>query len=124
MKILTINTHSLQETNGAQKLEWLIQGILREKPDVIAMQEVNQTMWADPVDPANLVGQYPVPGAVTVRADNYAAEVALRLRQAGLAVSWAWLPVKIGYGKYDEGVALFSLGRAIRAIDTFPISNK
>ena len=122
MKILTINTHSLQEANGTQKLDWFIQGILREMPDVIAMQEVNQTMWADPIDSSMLVGQYPVPGAVTIRTDNYAAEVAFRLRQAGLEVSWAWLPVKIGYSKYDEGVAILSLGRGIRVIDTFPIS--
>ena len=39
MKILTINTHSLQEANGAQKLDWFVDGILREKPNVIAMQE-------------------------------------------------------------------------------------
>ena len=122
MKILTINTHSLQEANGAQKLDWFVEGILREKPDVIAMQEVSQTMWADPIHPSMLAGQYPVPGAVTVRADNYAAEVAFLLRRAGLEVSWTWLPVKIGYGRYDEGVAIISLGRAIRAIDTIPVS--
>lgn len=122
MKILTINTHSLQESNGAKKLDWFIQGVLQEMPDVIAMQEVSQTMWADPINPSMLEGQFPVPGAVTVRADNYAAEVAFRLRRAGLAVSWAWLPVKIGYGRYDEGIAVISLGRAIRAIDTIPVS--
>lgn len=122
MKILTINTHSLQESNGAQKMDWFIQGILREMPDVIAMQEVNQTVWADPVDPVRLTGQYPVPGAVTVKADNFAADVAMALRRFGVEVHWVWLPIKIGYGKYDEGVAVLSLGREIRAIDTIPIS--
>ena len=38
MKILTINTHSLQEENYEQKLQWFIEGILKEKPDIIAMQ--------------------------------------------------------------------------------------
>lgn len=122
MKILTINTHSLQESNCAQKMDWFIEGILREMPDVIAMQEVNQTVWADAIDSRMLEGQFPVPGAVTVRADNYAARVAARLRQASVDVSWVWLPIKIGYDKYDEGVAILSLSRKIQCIDTFPIT--
>ena len=122
MKILTLNTHSLQEENYPRKLDDFVAGVLREKPELIAMQEVNQTMTAPPLDPALLEGQYPIPGAVTVRADNHAAQVALRLRQAGVPVSWVWLPIKIGYGRYDEGVAILSLGRPIHAVDTFPIS--
>ena len=43
MKILTINTHSLQEENYEQKLCWFVESILKERPDIIAMQEVNQT---------------------------------------------------------------------------------
>ena len=42
MKILTLNTHSLQEENYEQKLNWFVEGILKERPDIIAMQEVNQ----------------------------------------------------------------------------------
>ena len=122
MKILTLNTHSLREENYPQKLEWFIEGILREKPDIIAMQEVNQTASAGDMDPEMLAGQYPVPGCVRIRQDNHAAQVAYRLRQAGIACSWAWLPIKRGYGKYDEGVAILSLGRAIRCVDQFPIS--
>ena len=57
-----------------------------------------------------------------IRKDNHAANVAYRLRQAGLECWWAWLPIKLGYGKYDEGVAILSIGRKIRCIDQFPIS--
>lgn len=122
MKILTLNTHSLQEENYRQKLDWFIEGILKEKPDLIALQEVNQTAGAVDMDPAMLEGQYPIPGCVKILQDNHAAQIAHRLNQAGIPCSWAWLPVKLGWGKYDEGVAILSLGRKIRCVDQFPIS--
>ena len=122
MKILTLNTHSLQEENYSSKLEWFIEGILREKPDIIAMQEVNQSTAEDLIPKKMLEGQYPVPGCMKIRKDNHAANVAYRLRQAGIDCYWAWLPIKLGYGKYDEGVAVLSLGRKIRCLDQFPIS--
>ena len=122
MKILTLNTHSLQEENYQQKLSWFVEGILKEKPDIIAMQEVNQTANAEVMDLEMLEGQYPIPGSMKIRQDNHAAQVAYRLRQAGIECYWAWLPIKLGYGKYDEGVAIVSLGRKIRCVDKFPIS--
>lgn len=39
MKILTLNSHSLREENYEEKLQWFVEGILREKPDIIALQE-------------------------------------------------------------------------------------
>lgn len=122
MKILTLNTHSLQEDNYQQKLEWFVEGILKEKPDIIAMQEVNQTANAELMELDMLKGQYPIPGCMKIRNDNHAAVVANRLRQAGIDCYWAWLPIKLGYDKYDEGVAILSLGRKIRCVDKFPIS--
>lgn len=122
MKILTLNTHSLQEENYQQKLEWFVEGILKEKPDIIAMQEVNQTANAELMEVEMLEGQYPVPGCMKIRQDNHAAQVAYRLRKAGIECYWAWIPIKLGYDKYDEGVAILSLGRKIRCVDSFPIS--
>ena len=122
MKILTLNTHSLQEENYRQKLEWFVEGILKEKPDIIAMQEVNQTAAEALMEVELLEGQYPIPGCMKIRRDNHAAVVASLLRQAGVACYWAWLPIKLGYGQYDEGVAILSLGRRIRCVDQFPIS--
>lgn len=122
MKILTLNTHSLLEKDYEQKLEWFVEGILREKPDIVAMQEVNQSFNAELMETDQLEGQYPVPGCMPIRADNHAAQVARRLRQLGLNCYWAWIPVKLGYGRYDEGVAVLSLGRPIRSVDAFPIS--
>ena len=57
MKILTLNTHSLQEENYADKLNRFVEGILKEKPDIIAMQEVNQTANAELIPEAMLEGQ-------------------------------------------------------------------
>ena len=122
MKILTLNTHSLQEENYSQKLDWFVEGILKEKPDIIAMQEVNQTADGELMDPEQLEGQYPIPGCMKIRQDNHAAQVACRLRQAGIDCYWAWIPIKLGYDKFDEGIAVLSLGRKIRCIDKFPIS--
>ena len=122
MKILTLNTHSLLEENYQQKLDQFIEGILQEMPDIIALQKVNQSADEEDLDPEMLEGQYPVPGCMRIRRDNHAAQVAWRLRQAGVECSWAWIPIKLGYGKFDEGVAILSLGRKIRCVDQFPIS--
>ena len=122
MKILTLNTHSLQEENYQQKLNWFVEGILKEMPDIIAMQEVNQTAGTELMDLEMLEGQYPIPGCMPICRDNHAAVVANRLRQAGIECYWVWLPIKLGYDKYDEGVAILSLGRPIRCVDKFPIS--
>ena len=122
MKILTLNTHSLQEDHYRQKLDSFIEGILKEMPDIIALQEVNQTADAALMDVEMLAGQYPIPGCMKIRSDNHAAVVANHLRQAGVECYWVWLPIKLGYEKYDEGVAVLSLGRKIRCVDKFPIS--
>lgn len=122
MKILTLNTHSLLEDDYQQKLSWFVEGVLREMPDIIALQEVNQSAIGEDIDPELLEGQYPVPGCMHIRRDNHAAQVAHRLRQAGIECSWAWIPLKLGYGKFDEGVAILSLGRKIRCVDQFPVS--
>lgn len=123
MKILTLNTHSLLEENYPQKLNWFIEFILRERPDLIALQEVNQSMSAAEIDPALLEGMVPIPGAsIPVRSDNHAAHAAHLLRRAGLHPSWTWLPVKISYDRFDEGLALLSLCEPIAEIHSIHLS--
>ena len=48
MKLMTLNTHSLVEPGYENKLKLFAEAVLREQPDVIALQEVNQSM----VEPA------------------------------------------------------------------------
>ena len=124
MKLLTLNTHSLHGGDWEQKLEWFVQGILEKKPDIIALQEVNQTITAQEADDTLKEGQTVVSELVRVKQDNFTAQAAYRLRQLGVDCFWAWLPVKIGYDRYDEGTAILSIGRKIRKTAVFPISQK
>ncbi|MBQ8378789.1 MAG: hypothetical protein IJX42_06640 [Oscillospiraceae bacterium] len=47
MKLMTLNTHSLVEENYEKKLDTFVKGVISEKPDIIALQEVNQSIDAD-----------------------------------------------------------------------------
>ncbi len=123
MKLLTINTHSLQVEDYETKLEQFVQWVLAEKPDIIAMQEASQTAAAEPIAEPYRFRQVPVPDVMDLRADNHAAQVAYRLNRAGLECHWVWLPIKVAYEKNDEGVAILSLGRPIEEIHWFPVSN-
>ena len=93
MKLLTLNTHSLQEENYAEKLEWFIDRILTEQPDVIAMQEVNQTISAPKAPPHMHRGLMQLSHGVPLREDNHAAVIAKRRHLAGISCAWAWLPI-------------------------------
>lgn len=87
------------------------------------MQEVNQSMNAPKIAQEFLRGFVETAGTkVVIRKDNHAAQVAYRLEQAGICCSWAWIPLKVGYGIYDEGLAVFSLKRPIMETDAFTIS--
>lgn len=122
MKLFTLNTHSLQEAESDRKLSQLAHFLSRERPDVIALQEVSQTRSALPAPPEMRQGYVPAAPGVILRQDNYGMHLAALLRAHGLESSWTWLPVKLGYDQYDEGLALLSLGRPIRRIDAFRIS--
>lgn len=102
MKLLTINTHSLIERDSEKKLKILAQAISEEMPDVVAMQEINQT--------ASLPGKYDncFVTSSAVKDDNYAASLLENLKKRGIDYSAAWLPIKNGYKKYDEGTAILS----------------
>lgn len=46
MKLLTLNCHSWQEENQLQKIKYLAEIINEKKYDVIALQEVSQSIEA------------------------------------------------------------------------------
>ncbi len=122
MKLITINTHSLIEENYQEKLKKFVDFICREQPDIIAMQEVNQSSHSS-VCNKDLKGYAPISDkTVPIRQDNHALQAAFLFHVQGLEYYWTWLPVKIGYGKYDEGVAIFSK-TPITDIDYFYISS-
>ena len=43
LRLLTLNTHSWQEADNASCLRYVAEAVLAEHPDVIALQEVNQS---------------------------------------------------------------------------------
>ena len=47
---MTLNTHSLEEEDYEAKLHAFAEGVCRAEPDIIALQEVNQTQTSSPVD--------------------------------------------------------------------------
>lgn len=109
MRLLSINTHSIIEKNYQEKTKNFIAQIAKLQPDIIAMQEVNQTSGSLEAAPDLQRGrckngreQQPL------RRDNHAAQAAAALRERGIEYYWTWLPMKLGYGRYDEGLALFS----------------
>lgn len=108
MRLLTLNTHSLVELDYELKRRCFVTQILREPPDVIALQEVNQSCDAPPIPPEALVGLVPCREAIVIRQDNPMAAITAELYQEGLAYQWSWLPIKKGYGRYDEGIAVMS----------------
>lgn len=147
MKILSMNVHSLIETEEEKKLLQFADMVAAEQPDLIGLQEVSQTRSAPAAgslagvpegleetdDRAGVHGQgrperepegqelralegYTACGErkgehrspVLLRRDNYALRLAARLRELKTPYYWTWIPVKLGYGKYDEGLALFS----------------
>ncbi len=108
MKLMTLNSHSLEEPDYENKLLAFVNAVVREAPEVIALQEVNQ-----------LAGE--ITDSPPVRTDNHAFRAAGLLSQRGLHYHWTWLPCKVGYGRYDEGLALFSR-RPILKIHQFYIS--
>lgn len=123
MKIITLNSHSIVEKNYNEKLNIFVDVILKEKPDIFALQEVNQSIILPEVAPDSLKGYVPCTEVPThIREDNHALKVANLLRQSGLPYEWVWIPLKVGYGKYDEGIAIFSLSPIVETRQ-FYISN-
>lgn len=123
MKLLTLNAHSLLEADYERKLVYFAEYVIREQVDLIALQEVNQSMSAPEAESWLLEGQYTLQEEQRpVRADNHAAWAAFLLRQAGVDCRWAYLPVKRGYGRFDEGLAILSVNREIVCADVQTIS--
>ena len=123
MKILTLNIHSSHYENENRKLDDLVEGILRETPDLIAIQQANQSATARAMHPCLLTGLYDLPGGVVIREDNLAAQLAFRLRETGMNCSWIWLPVCLNERDQDAGIAILSLKKQIRNADVIPISH-
>ena len=122
MKLLTLNTHSLEEPGYVEKTEKFIERLVKEQPDIVALQEVNQSQNEAELQDVMLDGYTRCGGfELPVRADNHAAYVVKELRKRGIYYDWTWISAKTGYGKYDEGMALLSR-KPIARVQQFLIS--
>lgn len=109
MKLITLNTHSLIEPEYEKKLGYFLDMIIREQPDIFALQEVNQEASEEIIPDQMLCGFHRCDGfTVPVRKGNHAARISEALREKGFVYEWVWVSAKLGYEKYDEGLALFS----------------
>lgn len=110
MKLITLNTHSLVEECYEEKLESFVQVIIKEQPTLFSLQEVNQSLESLEADAPNKEGYVAIKGEnIIIREDNHALNVARLLARVGLRYEWTWVPIKVGYGMYEEGLAIFSL---------------
>lgn len=105
MNCLTLNSHSLMGDYASIQVATLTDFIAAEAIDVIALQEVNQTLTAAPLT-AN--DHYLAVTRTPLRADNFALQVIAALAERELNYYFSWLPCHIGYDRYDEGVALLT----------------
>lgn len=119
MKLLTLNIHGALPEDG---LRQVVRAIRAELPTVIALQEVSQLMEAPPAPVEEYPGYIPAQQGIPLRVGNPAAQLACGLRAAGMNCSWTYLPVKIGQGVYDEGLALLAPQGRIAAVASRCIS--
>ncbi|MGG0753167.1 endonuclease/exonuclease/phosphatase family protein [Brevibacillus laterosporus] len=96
MRLLTLNCHSWQESDQHTKLVELADTIVEHAYDVIALQEVSQSIDAVVIEDH-------------IKADNYAYLLLQELQKRGLdGYRMIWDFCHIGYGVYEEGVALLT----------------
>ncbi|WP_244834494.1 endonuclease/exonuclease/phosphatase family protein [Clostridium sp. BJN0001] len=124
MKIMTLNTHSLVEGNDKETLIESAEAIIKEDFDIISLQEVNQSISANPIlkDDERLKYFISADDTVVIKEDNYVLRLAEELLKQGRKYYWSWVPSHIGYDKYDEGIAILSKTPILEADGIF-ISN-
>ncbi|AXQ77790.1 exodeoxyribonuclease III [Streptococcus chenjunshii] len=105
-KYLTLNAHSWLEANALKKLFDLAEHIYSENYDLISLQEVNQSLEAPLTE--NAPGYRKLTDSPPLRKDNFALQLVNYLRSQGRYYYWSWAYNHIGYGKYQEGVAVLS----------------
>lgn len=117
MKLLTLNVHALPAENE-EKQRLLSEFLLKERPDAVALQEVYQSRSAPALERIP-TGIHCFASDIPLRENNFLVKLLARLKGE---YTCCYLPVKIGYGTYDEGLAVlcrFPIGE-VRAISLTP----
>ncbi|WP_100331301.1 endonuclease/exonuclease/phosphatase family protein [Bacillus xiapuensis] len=96
MKLLTLNCHSWMEEDQLEKIKILAETIKERSYDVIALQEVSQ-----PIDSESINER--------IKQDNFILVLLDELKKLGITdYQYFWDFSHIGYGMYEEGVALLT----------------
>lgn len=101
------------EKNYPRKLSDFVSAIATNKPQIIALQEVNQTACEAEASENELKEYISCSDTAVIRKDNHVLNAVKLLRGKGMEYYWTWLPLKLGYDKYDEGIALMSMSPII-----------
>ena len=104
LKLLTLNTHSWQETDSVSCLRHVADALMHEKPDIIALQEVNQKQNAPVVSESILNANRFISAGHQIHMDNWA----LALSEIVPDYQWCWCFTHIGYRIWEEGLAILS----------------
>lgn len=112
---MTLNSHSLEGEEEEARFQTFIQGVVRIQPDILALQEVNQTRGGRRAEEkmaaeSGFLSCPFLPGEreIPLKEDNYGLRTAACLKAAGWPCQWTWTGAKVGYGRYDEGLAIFT----------------
>ena len=124
MKLLTLNTHSLIEENYKEKLNCFVDAVLKEQPEIIALQEVNQTVNSKKAN-KNLLNHYiQADDKTIIKEDNHVMRIANMLAHENVTYEWSWTPIKLGYDIYEEGIAIMSKYPIIEVKEFYISKNK
>lgn len=109
MKLLTLNCHSWQEENQLKKIGIIANEIKENSYDVIALQEVNQSIDGQSIDDK-------------IKENNFALVLLNELKKLGINdYTMIWDFSHIGFDIYEEGVALLTKHKIVKQ-DSFFIS--
>ncbi|WP_459502127.1 endonuclease/exonuclease/phosphatase family protein [Bacillus sp. C1] len=112
MKLLTLNCHSWQEENQLEKIRHLAKTIQEEDYDVIALQEVSQSIKAQNV-------------CDNKKKDNFGLVLLTELEKLGLGnYSIVWDFSHIGYDIYEEGLAILTKHPIVKQTSFFVSENR
>lgn len=96
MKLLTLNCHSWHEENQMEKIQYLAEVIKEKSYDVIALQEVSQSIEEELLYD-------------NIKKDNFCIVLMRELEKIGAAdYSLVWDFSHLVYGKYEEGLAILT----------------
>jgi len=124
MRLLTINIHShgsdFEPELYHQKMKALA-AFMKEEIDAAAIQECSEEEDRPVVSGPLPMHWVPAGPDSRVREDNCALVLAEELQGLQQEYWWTWTGAKLGYGKYNEGLAIFSR-RPVTGADSFYIS--